>query len=239
MISARHYAGSDVLPTTGTGCDLDFEQGCPSAQNGRSKTACTAAQRSGMRWNTDGGKRDFPLGSPEPAIRPRVDICRMGQRHVTSGRQRSPKGRLMRVNLGPAAAAVWATRPDCAQTTEPRRWKDLALMGPIVLWMPRRRFSVSTHGRVQEEKPWATAYARISRAWSGASAPARGRGQILLLPTSTLSNLPPGHYAGASRDPRPDHRGRRDLLASRKLAVYDLDRARVLWIGPGKGRDRR
>ena len=68
--------------------------------------------------------------------------------------------------------------------------------------------------------------------------------EILRLPTSTLSNLlQSSHHAGAPRahHPRPDHaRGRRDLLLQGRTfatLVYDLDRAQVVWVGQGKGRD--
>ena len=60
--------------------------------------------------------------------------------------------------------------PDCGrrgrivhQTTEPRRWEDIALMGlRIVLWYAPKEIQCPTHGRVQEEIPWAPAYARVT-----------------------------------------------------------------------------
>ena len=63
--------------------------------------------------------------------------------------------------------------PDCGrrgrivhQTTEPRRWEDIALMGlRIVLWYAPKEIQCPTHGRVQEEIPWAPAYARVTYAW--------------------------------------------------------------------------
>ena len=67
-----------------------------------------------------------------------------------------------------------------------------------------------------------------------------GAAEILLLPTSTLSNLLQGHYAGAGTPSAAITLGVDDSYCKgRKFAtlVYDLDRARVLWVGPGKGRD--
>ena len=137
------------------------------------------------------------------------------------------------------------------QTTEPRRWEDLALMGlHIVLWYGPKEIQCPTHGRVQEEIPWAPASARISYRleWRICTLcqimTQKAAAEILLLPTSTLSNL----LHRVITRVRHGHtiRGLTTLgvdeisyCKGRKFAtlVYDLDRARVLWVGPGKGRD--
>ena len=137
------------------------------------------------------------------------------------------------------------------QTTEPRRWEDLALMGlHIVLWYAPKEIQCPTHGRVQEEIPWAPASARISYRleWRICTLcqimTQKAAAEILLLPTSTLSNL----LHRVITRVRHGHtiRGLITLgvdeisyCKGRKFAtlVYDLDRARVLWVGPGKGRD--
>jgi len=49
------------------------------------------------------------------------------------------------------------------QTTEPRRWEDAAVMSlRIVLWYAPKEIQCPTHGRVQEEIPWAPASARVT-----------------------------------------------------------------------------
>ena len=56
------------------------------------------------------------------------------------------------------------------QTSERRRWEDVAVMGlRIVLWYAPKEIQCPTHGRVQEEIPWAPAYAR-SLSTSGTTA---------------------------------------------------------------------
>ena len=120
--------------------------------------------------------------------------------------------------------------PDCGrrgrivhQTTEPRRWEDIALMGlRIVLWYAPKEIQCPTHGRVQEEIPWAPAYARVTYRleWRLCTLcqimTQKAAAEILRMPTSNpVQSAAPGHHAGAPRaqNPRPDHaRGRRNLL---------------------------
>ena len=137
------------------------------------------------------------------------------------------------------------------QTTELRRWEDLALMGMrILLWYAPKEIQCPTHGRVQEEIPWAPAFARISYRleWRICALcrimTQKAAAEILLLPTSTLSNLlhrvitrvRHGHTIRAVTTLGVDEIS---YCKGRKFAtlVYDLDRARVLWVGSGKGRD--
>ena len=120
----------------------------------------------------------------------------------------------------------------------------------IVLWYAPKEIQCPTHGRVQEEIPWAPASARISYRleWRICTLcqimTQKAAAEILLLPTSTLSNL----LHRVITRVRHGHtiRGLITLgvdeisyCKGRKFAtlVYDLDRARVLWVGPGKGRD--
>ena len=148
--------------------------------------------------------------------------------------------------------------PDCGrrgrivhQTTEPRRWEDIALMGlRIVLWYAPKEIQCPTHGRVQEEIPWAPAYARVTYRleWRLCTLcqimTQKAAAEILRMPTSTLSNLlhrvitrvRHGHKIRGLTTLGVDEIS---FCKGRKFAtlVYDLDRARVLWVGSGKGRD--
>ena len=82
------------------------------------------------------------------------------------------------------------------QTTELRRWEDVAVMGlRIVLWYAPKEVQCPTHGRVQEEIPWAPPYARVTYRleWRLCALcqimTQKAAAEILRLPTSTLSNL--------------------------------------------------
>ena len=82
------------------------------------------------------------------------------------------------------------------QTSERRRWEDVAVMGlRIVLWYAPKEIQCPTHGRVQEEIPWAPAYARVTYRleWRLCALcqimTQQAAAEILRLPTSTLSNL--------------------------------------------------
>ena len=148
--------------------------------------------------------------------------------------------------------------PDCGrrgrivhQTTELRRWEDVAVMGlRIVLWYAPKEIQCPTHGRVQEEIPWAPVYARVTYRleWRLCALcqmmTQKAAAEILRLPTSTLSNLL--HRVITRVRHGHNIRGLTTLgvdeisyCKGRKFAtlVYDLDRARVVWVGPGKGRD--
>ena len=49
------------------------------------------------------------------------------------------------------------------QPAEPRRWEDVAVLGlRLVLWYAPKEIRCPTHGRVQEEIPWAPASAGAS-----------------------------------------------------------------------------
>ena len=137
------------------------------------------------------------------------------------------------------------------QTTEFRRWEDVAVLGlRVVLWYAPKEIQCPTHGRVQEEIPWAPPHARVTYRleWRLCALcqimTQKAAAEILRLPTSTLSNLLHRVITRVRR--RHTIRGLTTLgvdeisyCKGRKFAtlVYDLDRARVLWVGQGKGRD--
>ena len=137
------------------------------------------------------------------------------------------------------------------QTTAWRRWEDIAVMGMrVLLWYAPKEIRCPTHGRVQEDIPWAPANARITYRleWRICALcqtmTQKAAAAILVLPTSTLSNL----LHRVITRVRVGHRIRGvttlgvdeiSFCKGRKFAtlVYDLDRARVLWVGRGKGRE--
>jgi transposase len=107
-----------------------------------------------------------------------------------------------------------------------------------------------THGRVQERIPWADAYARVTYRLEFRICALcqlmtqKAAAEILQMPTSTLSDLLHRTITRA----RAGHRIRGLVTVGvdeisyskgRKFAtiVYDLDRACVLWVGKGKGRE--
>ena len=59
------------------------------------------------------------------------------------------------------------------QTTELRRWEDIALIGTrVLLWYAPKEIQCPTHGRVQEGRsPGRRPMHAFPTAWSGASAP--------------------------------------------------------------------
>jgi transposase len=148
--------------------------------------------------------------------------------------------------------------PECGRrsrivrtATKLRCWEDLTLMGlKIMLWYAPKEIQCPTHGRVQEEIPWAPAYSRITYRleWRICvlcqSMTQKMAAKILVMPTSTLSNLlhriilrvRDGHKIRALKTLGADEIS---YCKGRKFAtlVYDLDRSRVLWVGKGKGRE--
>lgn len=148
--------------------------------------------------------------------------------------------------------------PDCGRrgrivrhTPELRRWEDLTLMGmKVILWYAPKEIHCPTHGRAQEEIPWAASYSRISYRleWRICALcqimTQKAAAKILKMAPSTLSDLL-HRIINRVRDGHK-FRGVKTLgvdeisfCKGRKFAtlVYDLDRARVLWVGLGKGRE--
>ncbi len=137
------------------------------------------------------------------------------------------------------------------QPSELRRWEDLTLMGmKILLWYAPKEIHCPTHGRVQETIPWAPIYSRITYRleWRICALcqimTQKAAAKIVKMPSSTLSDLlhriitrvRDGHKIRALTTLGVDEIS---FLKGRKFAtlVYDLDRARVLWVGQGKGRE--
>lgn len=135
--------------------------------------------------------------------------------------------------------------------SEPRRWRDLPVHGWNV-WLqhcPREIFC-PTHGRVVEEFPWAGRFSRVTFRFEYAMLKycqimtQKAAAELLRLPASTLSDL---LHRTVSRL-REGHRIRGlksigidevSYAKGHKYAtlVYDLDRACVVWVGQGKGRE--
>ncbi len=147
--------------------------------------------------------------------------------------------------------------PDCERrgrivrpVTEFRRWEDLTLMGmKVLLWYAPKEILCPTHGRMQENIPWAAAYSRITYRleWRICALcqimTQKAAAEILKMPPSTLSDL----LHRIITRVRDGHKIRGlvtlgvdeiSFLKGHKYAtlVYDLDRSRVLWVGQGKGR---
>jgi len=132
-----------------------------------------------------------------------------------------------------------------------RMWRDL----PVGRWkvffcyQPKEIFC-PTHGRIQEDIPWADPYARITYRFEHALLvycqimTQKAASHLLRIPTSTLSGLlhqsitrlREGHRIRALRSIGVDEIS---YCKGHKYAtiVYDLDRSRVVWVGKGKGRD--
>ena len=141
--------------------------------------------------------------------------------------------------------------PIVRHTPHLRCWEDLTLMGMKVLfWYAPKEIHCPTHGRVQEEIPWAPAYSRITYRleWRICALcqvmTQKAAAEILAMPSSTLSDLlhriinrvRDGHKIRGVKTLGVDEIA---FCKGRKFAtlVYDLDRARVLWVGQGKGRE--
>lgn len=133
---------------------------------------------------------------------------------------------------------------------EVRTWRDVVVCGWVVclLYAPKEIECV-THGRVQEQIPWAASFARITYRLEylvlvyGQLMTQKAAAQLLHMPRSTLSNI----LHRTIERIREGHRIRAltsigvDEVSYRKghkyvTVVYDLDRSRVVWIGPGKAR---
>ena len=137
------------------------------------------------------------------------------------------------------------------QPSELRRWEDLTLMGmKLLLWYAPKEIQCPTHGRVQETIPWALAYSRITYRleWRICALcqimTQKAAAELLKMPASTLSDL----LHRIITRVRHGHKIRGlvtlgvdeiSFCKGHKYAtlVYDLDRARVLWVGQGKGRE--
>ena len=134
---------------------------------------------------------------------------------------------------------------------EVRWWRDIPVAGWSV-WLQYcpREIMCPTHGRRQEQIPWAREYARATYRFEYLMLrycqmmPQNGAGTLLHTPTSTLSDLL-HRCITATRDGHKIRGLKRigiDEISYAKghkyaTLVYDLDRSCVVWVGPGKGRE--
>jgi len=132
-----------------------------------------------------------------------------------------------------------------------RRWRDVPVCGKVVYLAYRpREILCPTHGRGQEQIPWAEPHARITYRLEHAivlscrEMTQKAACRLLRLSKSTLSEL----LHGAIERIRHGHKIRGlksigiDEISYSKghkyaTVVYDLDKSRVVWIGKGKGRE--
>jgi transposase len=140
---------------------------------------------------------------------------------------------------------ILRTRP------EPRRWRDIPVCGRSVwlLYYPRE-IACPTHGRVEEDIPWADTYARVTYRYEYVmlrycqSMSQKVAAQLLRISSSTLSDI----LHRTIERTRDGHRIRGlktigiDEISYRKghkyaTLVYDLSRSVVVWVGAGKGRE--
>jgi len=134
---------------------------------------------------------------------------------------------------------------------ERREWRDVTLCGIQVFFVYHpREIMCPTHGRVQENIPWAEAYARITYRLEYIMLvycqlmTQKAAAQLLHIAKSTLSDLlhrtierlREGHRIRGLRSIGVDEIS---YCKGRKFAtiVYDLDRHCVVWVGKGKGRN--
>lgn len=146
--------------------------------------------------------------------------------------------------------------PECGrggsivQTLPARRWRDVQVCGRTV-WLLHspREIRCPTHGRHVEETPWAERHARVTYRFEYLmlrfcqTMTQKAAAELLGLPASTLSDLlhrtitriRQGHRI---RDLKTIGVDEISYAKGHKYAtvIYDLDRARVVWIGVGKGR---
>jgi transposase len=134
---------------------------------------------------------------------------------------------------------------------EHRIWRDIPLCRWTVFFCYRpKEISCPTHGRVQEEIPWAATHARITHRLEYVMLvycqlmTQKAAARLLHMPKSTLSD----HLHRSIQRIRDGHRVRGlkaigvdeiSYCKGHKYAtvVYDIDRACVVWVSQGKGRE--
>ena len=135
--------------------------------------------------------------------------------------------------------------------SEPRVWRDLCISGTTLFfeYTPREIYC-KTHGRVQEQIPWAQDHSRITYRLQylilifSQMMTQKSAAQILNIPQSTFSN----HLHRIITEFRQGHkiRGIKSIgvdeisyCKGKKYAtvVYNLDTSKVVWISKGKGRE--
>lgn len=135
--------------------------------------------------------------------------------------------------------------------TAPRVWRDLQISGTTVFFhYAPREILCRSHGRIQEKIPWAGEYDRISYRLeflvlvSAQLMTQKAAAHMLGMAKSTFSDIlhrsikkyRAGHRIRGLKSIGVDevsyHKGRKFATV-----IYDLDRARVVWVANGKGRD--
>lgn len=129
-----------------------------------------------------------------------------------------------------------------------RSWDDLPVMGRKVIFQyTPREIQCPTHGRIQEEIPWARSHSRVTYRHEYAmlvycqSLPQKEASFLLKVSASTLSDrlhrlitsLRDGHKIRGLKTLGVDeisyHKGHKYATI-----VYDLERSCVVWVGKGK-----
>ena len=136
-------------------------------------------------------------------------------------------------------------------TRETRVWRDLPVCGRVLyfIYSPREIFC-PTHGRVQEDIPWAAPHARVTYRFEYSLLihctvmTQKATAQLLKISTSTLSDIlhrvitrtREGHKIRGLKQIGIDEISycKRHKYAT---IVYDLERSCVVWVGKGKARD--
>ncbi len=133
---------------------------------------------------------------------------------------------------------------------EARRWRDVRVCGwtVIFLYCPKE-IICPTHGRIQEEIPWAARLARVTYRTEylvltySKLMTQKAAAVLLGIPSSTFSDIlhrtitgiRDGHRIRGLKSIGIDevsyHKGNKYITV-----VYDLERSRVVWVGEGKGR---
>jgi transposase len=134
--------------------------------------------------------------------------------------------------------------------TDERTWSDIAVFGlQIILHYAPKEIHCPTHGRVQEDIPWAALRARVTYRLEfrvcalSQIMTQKAAAEILKMASSTVSDI---LHRVITRT-RGGHRIRGlatlgvdeiSYCKGKKYAtiVYDLDRSYVVWVGKGKGR---
>jgi len=132
-----------------------------------------------------------------------------------------------------------------------RPWRDVCVAGrQVVLYYCPKEIICPTHGRIQEQIPWADPHARITCRLEylvvvfAQIMTQKAACKLLHLPKSTFSDILHRTIERA----RDGHKIRGlkavgvDEVSYRKghkyaTIVYDLERSRVVWVGKGKGRE--
>lgn len=148
--------------------------------------------------------------------------------------------------------------PECGRRCKIRRimknsrtWRDVIVCGwQIYFVYCPKEVVCPTHGRVQEQIPWADSYARVTYRFEYLMLvycqmmTQKSAAELLHIPKSTFSDI----LHRTIERVREGHRIRGlrsigiDELSYKKgrkyvTVVYDLEQGRVVWVGKGKGRD--